>query len=363
MSLLISGLGNAYSSVPAVVSNVSTDVTPAKAPIKPIDISHRFSNSINAEPAAKSYVAGNASIGDYKAVFNESFYSNIKSVVEKGSLDLSDKQAVGKLLDSHYSTFYQYSLFAVLQDSNAKGVSFHGDAGRDAYYSADSYYIAEDMINALNECYAEIRDEMGIGSSNPPTTFFKNYNELWAHNFQGCVQLDKAAGPPPKGFTMYFNPQKYSALELSQGQTYFLLAQNDTSKGQAGAKIEITVPKGQSLFKHTSLFSKNTFDWFIDDKGRTTYNLTGHISSRDDDILDDLAAFASENIFNPSVGYVRFVNGLRSYEADIPFSIVTAVNIVSAKELFEASDENTSFIQSFTFKNNYMPNNVFDIKI
>jgi len=320
-------------------------------------------DSLKARSYAKNYIQGNQSLEEYKETFKKDFYYSLNFNLDRGFTTTQSKEDILKILETKYNGYKTGAIEAAVIECNEKRLNLYGEEARKAaYYDADYYYICEDVKNALKECFLEISKEFNLEKMEvPKTSQHDNFNDLWSLNFCRRGNFDaKNAGVPPKGFQMYYKPQKYSVNDYQGGETYRLLAESNTVDGNKGV-FNLVIPKGLSLLKQNSKVSITLLQTLIS-KSNTqantiTYDISSLISGYSGKSLDEqLASFVIENCINVQEGMINVSCGNWTMESDIPFSTLTDTYYYKGSDFSSYSEENgSSYLNNFVFAKYYVP--------
>lgn len=311
---------------------------------------------------AQTVLQGKQSEDEYKANFKADFYNKLKINLEQGYTTKDKKADILKILDTTYNSYKNGALRASVIESNAERFRKYGSEDRSAvYYSADYYYKGEELKAALKECYMEINEELDLDQADvPKTSQYETYNDVWVQSFRQTKFDAKKAGPPPVGFELYHQPDKFAPSEYRNNyQTYRLIAGNNPT--EESCVLYMDVPNGWSLLNKNSSLTDISLESLLSrdntQEGTISYNITDLIYGYPGkDITARVKAFVVANCINEQAGTLKASCGDWSMETDIPFSTLTETYSCKGSEIMSSYDGDKSnsaavaFLDNFTFE-------------
>lgn len=212
------------------------------------------------------YIKGEQTLDELKSEFKNEFEMYLNMNIEKCRTSLNSKEDIKAILDSVFKNDYSTVINSAVRASGEKGQEF----GKGVYYSADDYYMAEDMTNALKEAYTAICAEYGIDDTSFPEVQYETYNDLWGQMASGKILFDSDnAGPPPKGFEMFYenDANKQKNIDPLSFDEYSIIRQDGNSPVKESMTLKI--PKGTDLRQTIMKYQLQNF-----------FQSTGNISDR-----------------------------------------------------------------------------------
>lgn len=292
------------------------------------------------------YIAGEQSIDGYKQEFKDSFRELLDYNIQNGFSNGTDKADITAILQNVYSDFKVHAIGEAMRANSAEQTEKYGVGPYSCYYNADNYYFSEEMCTALDEMFNELSAEYDLGDIPKGKVYHEDFNSYWNFLNKDAVDFDPdKAGPPPKGFKMYF--QVRVNTENEEKEEFHLEAHDDKN----GIAITTAIPKGASLLRPNSkLLLSQLKQMNINIPGRTAYDLSDLVKDYPGkNISEKTHNFLLENMYNPSARNLSVSCGDWQLDSEIPF-MTSYINKYEGSKLVDPNNEASNYLSSFVFK-------------
>lgn len=312
------------------------------------------------------YVKGEQTLDDLKSQFQNEFESLFKANTDKCRTTLNNKEDIKAILDSVFKDDYFSVINNTLQVSVEKGKEF----GKGVYYSADDYYMAGDMTNALKDAYNEICTKYGIEDTTLPDVPYKTYNDWWGQMASEKMAFDASkAGPPPEGFEMFYgnNPNEGKNIDKISFDEYSMIRQEGSSL--VTESMNISFPKDtdiQQYIKKHHLQNLFSFDGQYIRPTSKGWDLLHKLTSGKDFSKDELPLNSAGKPIDDEVlqlfkdntqnedGRLSVRCGDWSMKQEIPFNFLTKNYFADGSAVAKSWDNQAvkDYFSNFTFRSN-----------
>lgn len=323
---------------------------------------------------------GKSSAEDIETIFSQTFDKLYKKNIEIGMFKDGDKEATKNLAEDLFQEFQKNNIWTACGHTavtacaiaeNYGGVHLIDGTPFDVdflYYSADDYYASKDIEQGLKEEVSSIckkynlKDiDTNIVEGNMPSVN-KDYNSWYQSlccdsRVSSMIDTNQA---PPKGFTFFYQEQKYSKTAYENGKMYTIMA----SDGKQQYQRPIRVPAGCSLCNKNTrksllnyILDKNNYrQQVMNDKGQVTncidisdfvFGLSG-----DSDFESAFDQFCDNDFFNDQAAVAVIGYDGITKEITVPYNIYTDnridhYNLSQLVQADETETPNADVINSF----------------